>query len=347
MTAAIASSWRYQIIAWSGPPPPRITLPTTVRAYRLLQCLTDMSMSSSGPPAFYGLPWVRAAALGISLALVGLAVWRGWQELQDYSLALSPGPLVAAGVLLLFQAPALGLGWWAILRAMGGQLSLRHGLRIFFVSNTGKYLPGRVWHLAGRLYLAQQGGLTAQQAAGSIALEAVLYLGVGLCLALVSFPVALSGWPAYSLAGVVAVAVLTMLLLPRKSFWKIMPALPSSGGQRPLHCPQLAGTRSILVLVATYTGIWGTIAMSLFLVASSAHPVQATALPAMGGVYATSYLLGLAAPVLPNGLGVREVSMAALLSTMVPLPAAITASALYRLLQAVFDLMWAAIGLRM
>jgi len=59
--------------------------------------------------------------------------------------------------------------------------------------------------------------------------------------------------------------------------------------------------------------------------------VPPSQLPAVIGAWGIAFLAGFVAPVLPAGLGVREVTAAAVLTTLVPAPMAVAAALLFRL----------------
>src|SRR5262249_25679279 len=58
-------------------------------------------------------------------------------------------------------AGVLGLGGWmmawrAILTGLGSRLPLRAAVRVYFVSQLGKYIPGSVWALVAQMELAKE-----------------------------------------------------------------------------------------------------------------------------------------------------------------------------------------------
>ncbi len=139
----------------------------------------------------------KLGGLLIRLALTALVTWFILRavglNLQDFrSLDLSTiRPrwgllLLSCGVLLagyLFSASLWGL----MVRELGGpEVGAKVALRVFFTANLGRYLPGKVWQLAGLAYLARREGVTAGTAttaalagqAFSLAGAALVGLGV-------------------------------------------------------------------------------------------------------------------------------------------------------------------------
>lgn len=139
----------------------------------------------------------KLAGLLTRLALTALVTWFILRavglNLQDFrSLDLSTiRPrwgllLLSCGVLLVAYLFSASL-WGLMVRELGGPaVGGRAALRVFFTANLGRYLPGKVWQLAGMAYLARREGVTAATAttaallgqAFSLAGAALVGLGV-------------------------------------------------------------------------------------------------------------------------------------------------------------------------
>ena len=119
-------------------------------------------------------------ALGIVLFLYRY-VARNWTEIRHAGSALDvhPWPLAAAaGIILLTYAMLIG-AWDAVLRGWGEHLPYRDAARIWCVSNLARYVPGRVWQIAGMAALAQQAGVSPWAAAGSAIVVQFLAIATG------------------------------------------------------------------------------------------------------------------------------------------------------------------------
>jgi glycosyltransferase 2 family protein len=119
--------------------------------------------------------------------------------------------------------------------------------------------------------------------------------------------------------------------------------LPGKGTEL---CTELPPYRTILVLLVAYVVLWVTMSIALF---ATSHTVVDSLhwehLPAVSGIVALSYLFGLAVPIAPAGLGAREGLMTLLLSTMMPTPAAVVTSLLYRIVSIVAEMLAAGLSI--
>ncbi|MFQ5875126.1 MAG: hypothetical protein ACE5JL_15200 [Dehalococcoidia bacterium] len=128
------------------------------------------------------------------LLIFGLLAWRlyrDWHSLpagffQSVDYSLLAGSLACLMGALLFVSSR----WGMTLRALGASLSWKTSVRIWFLSQTGRYLPGGVWTYMGRFYLSQ-GEMGGDTAILSMILETVLRILSEVLVFLLSLPF----WP--------------------------------------------------------------------------------------------------------------------------------------------------------
>jgi hypothetical protein len=276
--------------------------------------------------------WWRAAGL-LSVAL--LVVWIAREVAReagryDWStLSPSPGPLVGGAGLLLF-AYLFRAGLWTVLvRAMGQRIGLVDGWRVYLGAQLGRYLPGKVWQLAGVSLLADRCGVSGTAAATAAMVTVLVHHLVGGALALLVLRrVAENLWLAGGVAVAAAVAGLAFLaspLLPRGLSW-----LGRVTGRSALAELSPPPPRVLLAVTPGFVLVWASFALVLWLVAAGLFP----ALPPLGaadavGAMAASAVIGFAALFAPSGIGVREAVMIVLLEPRLGVvPAGIVAVAM-------------------
>ena len=251
--------------------------------------------------------------LGGQLLLTVLVTWLiidrvglGLAELRDVERSVwIPGPALfaLASALLLaayFMSAAL---WGRIVGELGGpRLSARDAVRIFMIANLGRYIPGKVWQIAGLAALAKGKGVAPSTSAGA----AVLGQGIAVIGAAAVGVVALLGGPEayrpWGVAGLVAVVVLAALLaMPRVSDGLVRAwfRLVRSDAR-----PDLQGSHTVRWL-ALYTLNWVLYAASFWVLALSLGFGEGSPLP-VASAFAAAYVLGYAMIFAPAGLGPRE-----------------------------------------
>lgn len=223
-------------------------------------------------------------------------------------MVLASGALVFATYLILIEA------WRATLRVWSESLPFGVAARIWFVSNLGKYVPGKVWQVAAMGAMAQRAGVSAATAVGSS-------LVVNLVNVIAGFAVI-----AVTSAGKAAAAVGTSETGRGGAAEIAVFAIAAAGGAAlllaPIAVPRLATLagrvtgRTFAIRGIPYRAIWLTagattaawllygIAFAMFAHALAPHATgNATSYIA---VYTGSYLAGYLALFAPGGVGVRE-----------------------------------------
>lgn len=246
-----------------------------------------------------------AGALLVGLAARSIAI--NWQSLRSQSIdwQLSTG-WIAASVLVVFAAYGVLIeAWRRVVLSMGERLAFGAATRIWFLASLGKYVPGKVWAVAGAAVLAQRAGVDP-----SVAVAAALVLQA-LALASGAAAVALTAREAFQavgpgvvpLAGVVIAASLAgiAVLASQPLLDRINRLLPSS-------LPRLRAVRpAVLALAFTANFLaWSGYGVALLLLTRGLLPGISLSLPQAIGVFTCSYLVGFIALFAPGGLGPRE-----------------------------------------
>lgn len=238
----------------------------------------------------------------------------GMEELR----ALGPGawlpvhPLgaVAASVLLLlgyFFSAAL---WGRIVSDLGGPaIPAREAVSLFMIANLGRYVPGKVWQIAGLAALARARGVPAATATGA----AVLGQGIALAAAtLVGLWALLQGGETMRGWGMAATVIVVggVLLAATPAFFAKVAKLWFRVARQ--EAPEGLGSVHGLQWVALYVLNWMVYAFSFWvLVASFGYGGNVLA---VASAFAAAYVVGYLAIFAPAGIGVREVSLTVLLT---------------------------------
>lgn len=285
--------------------------------------------------------WLRIVRWALALLILGFvarAFQRNWHELQRQPIAWTLRPLPAlASIALVWAMYALLIdAWRRMLAGWGQRLAPLNAARIWVLSSLGKYVPGKVWAIAGMALMAKDAGVAPWAATASAIILQALAVGTGAGVAAlfgaaaleVQRPGMLAGlWiaGALSLAGVVALVyppVARRLL----TLARIPPDTPS-----PSPAPVVLG------LVANIFA-WLGYGVALWLLARAVLPDGHLALaPAIAG-FAASYVAGLIAVFVPGGLFVREGLLVIMLQGSVGFGAATALAVASRVLLTITEL---------
>ncbi|MER5311006.1 lysylphosphatidylglycerol synthase domain-containing protein [Streptomyces sp. NPDC002773] len=276
---------------------------------------------------------VAAALIGVYLLLRG----EGPKVVEAFAHA-DAVPLIAASVVANVAGLVLAVHAWRVL--IPGDHSIR-GLRaakIYFLGQLSKYVPGRVWGVITHVAHGREAGVPGAQMTSAYVLSLALTLLTGAAVGLVAAPAALPGhwmWlcpPALLfLAGVVRPALITRPVTALARLVK-RPVVPP---------PDRAVRRAVLLAIASWTAsglhLW-------FLLLAVGAPPLAGLGAAVGG-FALATAISSLALVVPDGWGVRELTLTAALSTVLPGGLAAAAAIASRLVCVVAELASSAVVL--
>ncbi|MGH7645627.1 MAG: lysylphosphatidylglycerol synthase domain-containing protein [Gemmatimonadales bacterium] len=245
---------------------------------------------------------------GVVAVMVWRAIARHWDEFRSLhvTLTLTPQWLVLS-VMVVFLTYAVQIASWRRLLAGWRQrLPYPHAARIWLVVNLGRYVPGRVWSVAGLIVLAQRAGVEAWAAGASAFAMQALGLGTAVAVGAVATPGAESPLR-LGAAALAAAAPIGVLAWDRGARWL-------AGAARLGHQFRPLPLASVIESAALSLTSWVTYGVAFWLLARGLGLPGALSLPTAAGVFALGYIVGLLALFAPGGIGVREIVFIGLLS---------------------------------
>jgi glycosyltransferase 2 family protein len=299
------------------------------------------------PPAAGAPPRPRSRAMMllrygfVAAVVVALAVLL-WQQRDEVRLALasiSPGLVVVSLLLGVVGASLPGLVWRDLLASQGYRTTPVAGLRVFFIAQLGKYLPGGIWNLVAQVDMARDLRIPARQSATATFLSVALSVIAALLVAGVTLPFAIPGLVGEFWWAFLAVPALVVLLLPPVVAWW------SGLAFRILRRPGSAVHLTWAVLVrATALLLLSWVAMGLHLGALvQGLGGSGASLWLMSiGVFSLAWVAGFLVLIAPAGAGVREAALVLGFAAVLPAGAVLTVALLSRVLLVVADVLLAA-----
>ncbi len=248
---------------------------------------------------------------------------RSFAEIGTYRLDVSYSRVVLSFCILAVLFLIYGLVWRYILSMFGFKLSFARSMRVWFLSQAGRYIPGKVWFALGRIYLCERSGIPRSVATIAMAYEMSLVLASALVVfGIASICVPVVGFMSYALGMVLVGAILlvshpSVLRVVLRKFSKISTQLDL----------KYVDTLKILTI---YICCWIIYGIGFYLVATSvAIPSELVqfkvassfkAMIAMIGINSVAWAGGLLSIITPAGLGVREGISGMLLLNLVQKP---------------------------
>src|SRR5690242_7877676 len=296
-------------------------------------------------------PWLRAGLLAVAAGLAVYGLASQWDEVHAALAKLAWYDVAGSLACVLAGLGCAMLAWRALLAGLGSPLPLPAAIRVMFIGQLGKYLPGAVWALAAQVELARDYDVPRRRSTAARLVGMAVTLMVGLIAAGVMLPLT----SAHAIAHYWWVLAVTPLaaacLMPRVIRFGLNLAL------RVLRRPPLEETVGAAAMARALA--WTTLgwlfygAHAWFLISDLAEEgggggsadkgVHTFAL-ALGG-YALAWAVGFLLVFFPGGIGPREVALIAVLAPVIPSASALVVALASRVVMTIGDLAWAGTGL--
>ena len=244
-----------------------------------------------------------------------------WVDISSYHWQVRPLYLIFSVLVGQVTFWLFSYNWRIIMAGFGHDISPARAFRISYVSNMGRYIPGKFWQFLGVIYMTRKQGIPPEQAASSVVLIQlfaipasflVFVLGSQLEPRVLVDQVALLGSNSAILMTVVMLAACIMIVIWPQKVLALGNKVLKRFGREPVVF-QMDKSVALLILVG-YCLAWVGygLAFWLFLRAVMVNP---TAGPiASIAIFNAAYQIGYLVLFAPGGFGPRELAMGALLT---------------------------------
>ena len=284
--------------------------------------------------------WGGLAAGALVLGFLGWALIDGWSAVADYDWNVQPGLLALACVVLLVFYLASGLGYVAIVgRLHHGGPGLRVTLAIWAKSLLGRYVPGNVLMVVGRVVLSYERGIPRRVTLAATVYEQILALGVAAAGG-VAFVALYDGGGART--WLLALVPLGLLCLHPRVFGPASAYALRLVKREPL--PRLIPAGPLVALLAWYALTATLLGLGVWLLVRSAAGPEAGGPVFVGLAFLLSFAVSTLVFIFPSGLGVREGVFALALALNLPGSVAVALSVGVRVMLTTVELVFIAIA---
>ncbi|MGA8148752.1 MAG: hypothetical protein WB870_14465 [Gallionellaceae bacterium] len=232
------------------------------------------------------------AIAGIGFVVLRLRDYGGQMDFSRFGLkqwAVISGFALVYGISNLMLAQA----WRSLLDRFGTHVTWRWAIKTYGVSQLAKYVPGNIFHLAGRQAIGMAAGVPGWHLAKSSIWELGLLTLAGAVYGVLALPLVISSVPA---SNVVFAFVLTV---------SAAAALLGHASGRPVA--------RAFVWHVSFFAVSAALFAALIKLVSSLSLADASLWFALGGAYVLAWLAGFVTPGAPAGVGVRELVLLFLL----------------------------------
>lgn len=271
-------------------------------------------------------PWLwRAAAVALTAWIFAIMIeplLDHWPSVRGQIRAISPlrfllASLMFATFLLVFRA----LVWRRILKSFGFTLPPAAATRIWATSEMARYLPGAIWQVVGRVYLARPYGIGGTVVSTSQILEVFIFLFAnvlvaGACLLWFAQKIDPQSRP-WLITALLLVPGLALVLHPR-IFYGAVNWLLRRLAKQPIT-KRLRGAKLIELCAWMIVGlVWQ--GLGVYVITDPVLHLKLAWWWVVAGAYCLAWCAGFMAFWAPGGIGVRELIFVATMQVILPQP---------------------------
>ncbi len=282
---------------------------------------------------FESSSWHRISQLAlvmICLSFMGRGLWASLYQVERIDAQVDVFSVLIG---FLFTCLSFWMGtfaWAEIIRSLYPQVPYLSAIKYQLLSTAIKYLPGIGWQQISKAIQLSRSGTLHAKSLLPVTLELVFVILTGIAIAaqilyFSSFSIlGLSIAPVFKL-GITVIMWVTCAILPILVLKAMNQDLSTRATRKKfLFHLWLAEVLDIVGWVALGTGLW-------FIIRALA-PLSVDALPYSIITYFVSFVAGLVVIIVPNGWGIRELTMSTLLQAILPAHLSVTVALISRVI---------------
>ncbi len=308
----------------------------------------DSRLSRLRPTQLAQSPWLRAGLLAVAVGLAVYGLASQWTQVHAALGKLAGYDVAGAALAVIAGLGCMLLAWRALLSDLGSPLPLPAAIRVMFVGQLGKYVPGAVWALAAQVELARDYDVPRRRSATASLVGMATTLVVGLIAAGVMLPLT-SAHAARHYWWVLAVTPLAVACLYPKiikfGLDLVLKAMRRPPLEKSVSVGGMARALGWTTLGWLCYGAHAWFLISVFAGREGGRGGGWDVFALSLGAYALAWAVGFLIIFFPGGIGPREIALIAVLAPVMPSASALVVALASRVVMTVGDLVWAGIGL--
>ena len=268
----------------------------------------------------------------VLFAFLAYTVWKSRDQLLPYLAKADYSQFIPVVILYLIALLLAVLNWVVVMHAFESEISLWTHAKIYLVSMVSRRLPGTLWYVGGRMVLYKQLGVPSIKTASASGIEFVISFVADALLAAIFIPLGLN-LPKIWLIPLGLVVVLGLLVLRPKTLEKIMIKLKYPLAQ-PVRMRQVIGWLLLRMALVLTGGLMIFFTIRIF------TPLGINSLLFVLGARALSGAAGMLTFLLPSSMGASDLTLLAMLSSIIPTSLATVIALLVRIYTTLFELLF-------
>ena len=285
---------------------------------------------------------VTFSVIALIFYFIGKSLFLNWQQVKEYQFSLNYFYLAISFIFLSVSLLGRGLVWKKIINFLqpDNDLKWKEAVKFDVYSQLGRYLPGKIFGIVGKAYLARNKNISTKNLYLSVAYVAIFHplAAFLLSLFLISFFFGYDiNFPHFYLISLlIIIAVLTVIHF--RVFQRLIALFLTKITKEPVQFDFDLNWFQKLKIIFYYSIVEFFMGLGFFFLINSITFLSIQTLLSIAGIYILAGILGLAAIFAPGGLGIREGVLILFLQVFFPLNIAILISLLARIWATITEL---------
>ena len=276
----------------------------------------------------------------VSIGFIALALISNWNEFSSQEINFDYRYIILAVIIYPAGMLPTAFSWHTLLRTIGIRLPFRTNLRIFSLSALPRHIPGFVWYISSRSLLYKEENIGAGRIVTASAADIILLALTGFLSALMLLVSGIGISQEISTVRTGALIALPILLLLIISIPLVNRLLPYFLQRRGVsEIPQIHQGYLVITLLVMFIA-WAGGGLILFVLSQAIYPLSWSFYPAMIGAWGAAGAVSLTIGIGIQGLGIREITLSAILSLIMPPVIAIILAVVFRLVLTAGEFLW-------
>jgi len=268
----------------------------------------------------------------VLFAFLAYTVWESRDQLLPYLAKADYSQFIFVMLFYLVALFLAVLNWAVIMHAFESSISFWMHAKIYLVSMVSRRLPGTIWYIGGRMIFYKKLGVPSVKTASASGIEFIISFVADALLAAIFIPLGLNLSKIW-LVPLALVVVVGLLVLRPKTVEKIMVRLNHPLAQ-PVSAGQVIGWLLLRMALVLAGGVMIFFTIRIF------TPLGFDVLLFVLGARALSGAAGMLTFLLPSSMGASDLTLLAMLSTIIPTSLATVIALLVRIYTTLFELIF-------